>query len=289
MKSDTSNKFIFIIFISDIFANDYGSNVSDAPIGLQLILFLFYAAWFIWMFSSNFRLLKKKRAIQDIPTSKMRSIAMGQVEVNGDVVAATETLTEPIDEIECVYYELIISELERGDWKIIHFETKSKSFLLNDDTGSVLIPGSLIPNILGMFASKERGIANIDLNKTSSYFASPNKFPKALKTYCKKNEIQFSRNGMLKKKIKVFTSYIETNKKLYVLGNARPLNESEKNFKESISIAIDNKNNKNIDFFSLTDKGEKYLVKSISGLWWKFPASLLIPGFFFWGTFFYRG
>ena len=86
---------------------------------------------------------------------------------------------------------------------------------------------------------------------------------------------------MFKKKIKVFTSYIETNKKLYVLGNAKPLNESEKNSKKNISIAIDNNDNKNIDFFSIKDKGEKYLVKSISGLWWKFPASLLIPGFLF--------
>tara|TARA_X000001036_G_scaffold56003_1_gene45747 strand:- start:3515 stop:3685 length:171 start_codon:yes stop_codon:yes gene_type:complete len=41
MNSGTSNKFIFIIFISDIFANDYGSNVSDAPIGIQLIFFFF--------------------------------------------------------------------------------------------------------------------------------------------------------------------------------------------------------------------------------------------------------
>ena len=40
MNSGISNKFILIIFISDIFANDYGSNVSDAPIDKQLILFL---------------------------------------------------------------------------------------------------------------------------------------------------------------------------------------------------------------------------------------------------------
>ena len=90
---------------------------------------------------------------------------MGQVEVNGNVVAAAEALTEPIDEIECVYYKLIISEWERGDWKIIHFERKSESFFLNDDTGSVLIPGSLIPNILGMFASKERGMQDHLMNQ----------------------------------------------------------------------------------------------------------------------------
>ena len=38
MNSGTSNKFIFI---SDIFTNDYGTNVSDAPIGIQLIFFFF--------------------------------------------------------------------------------------------------------------------------------------------------------------------------------------------------------------------------------------------------------
>ena len=197
----------------------------------------------------------------------MRSIAMGQVEVNGDAIAATESLTEPIDEIECVYYNLIISKWEKRNWKTIYHETKSESFFLHDGTGSVLIPGSLIPNILDIFAGKERGIANIDLDRTSAYFESPNKFPESLKRYCEIKALQFPRTEILKNKIKIFISYIKTNKKLYVLGNIRPLNQSEKNFSESVSIAIDNKDNKNIDFFSLTDKAENYVVNSISGLW----------------------
>ncbi len=270
--------------MSNIFANDQKNNLSDAPFGVQLVFFLFFGAWSIWMFKANFKTLKRKRAIQGVPTSKIRAVAMGQVEVSGEVIA---TLTEPVDKKECVYYYLSISEGKEKYWNLIHYETKSESFFLNDGTGSVLIPGSLIPNLLGksggMEVNKNSGLLNLDIEKKEFYFESPNEFPESLIKYCEKNAVQFSETKKINEKIKVFISYVKANEKLYILGDARPLNESEKNFMDKASIAIDKKDG---EIFSLTNKGEKYLLNSISGLWWKFPASLLIPGWFFWVAFF---
>ena len=288
MHSSTSNKFIFIIFTSNIFANNQVGNLSDTPLGVQFGFLLFFGIWFIWMFKANFKVLKRKKAIQGVPTSKIRAVAMGQVEVSGDIIS---TLTEPVDKKECVYYYLSISQGEGKYWRLIHYETKSESFFLNDGTGSVLIPGSLIPNLFGksggkMEANKASGLANLDEEKKEFYFESPNEFPESLIKYCEKNAVQFSDKKKIDEKIKVFISYVKANKKLYILGDARPLNESEKNFMGEASIVIDKKDE---EIFSLTDKGEKYLLNSMGGLWWKFPGSLLIPGFFFWMYFIYRG
>ena len=52
--------------------------------------------------------------LKDIPTSKIRSIAMGQVEVKGNVKAIGEPMIDPIDNKKCVYFSLSVEEKVLG-------------------------------------------------------------------------------------------------------------------------------------------------------------------------------
>lgn len=94
-------------------------------------------------FYKGFLLLKKKRLIENTPTSKIRSIAMGLVEVYGKVVPYNENLLmSQFSKKKCVYYRYIVEELRGGkskNWETIQKSEEAVPFYLQDDTGSVLV------------------------------------------------------------------------------------------------------------------------------------------------------
>ncbi|MDD5086676.1 MAG: hypothetical protein PHV16_02895, partial [Candidatus Nanoarchaeia archaeon] len=62
----------------------------------------FFAAG-VFLFWEGIKTLKHKRLIENIPTSKIRSLAMGLVEIYGEVVPAyKEVLKSPFSNKDCV-------------------------------------------------------------------------------------------------------------------------------------------------------------------------------------------
>jgi len=93
------------------------------------------------LFYKGFRDLRLERAIADLPTSKVRSMAMGPVELIGTAAQLTP-LEDPIYQQPCVYYRIDVEE-ERGSGKyshwvnIYHADSNATPLLLVDDTGKV--------------------------------------------------------------------------------------------------------------------------------------------------------
>ncbi|MDD3726643.1 MAG: hypothetical protein PHI44_05555 [Candidatus Ratteibacteria bacterium] len=96
----------------------------------------------IYLFFNGFRKLWKKRLIQNIPTSKIRSIAMGLVEINGTAVADV-LLTGPYTKSPCVFYHILAEHLvrtQKSTYWVKELEMKSDiPFFVKDDTGVVMI------------------------------------------------------------------------------------------------------------------------------------------------------
>lgn len=74
-----------------------------------------------------------------LPTSPIRSVAMGLAEVEGSVVMK-ESLLAPIDDTECVAYQYEIEKIEhsnkgRTSYTTIHSENKCNLFSIQDKTG----------------------------------------------------------------------------------------------------------------------------------------------------------
>ena len=106
-----------------------------AVIGFFAGLFLMYA---------GFGLFKRKRLIENLPTSKIRSIAMGLVEVNGKARHAKEkVMTSPLSGKKCVYYkytiEKYVSSGKSGHWRMIKYDVGPGPFFVEDNTGTVLV------------------------------------------------------------------------------------------------------------------------------------------------------
>jgi len=102
-----------------------------AFIGIPVGLFIFYNGFKEW---------NKFKKVADTPTSKVRSMAAGLVELNGKVIAIKK-LISPITKKECVYYkvehQVYVRNKNSGSWITISVKTKFENFFLEDGTGKV--------------------------------------------------------------------------------------------------------------------------------------------------------
>jgi hypothetical protein len=111
---------------------------NQLTIGLLLVLIG------IVLFAVGLYFYKKKQVIADTPTSKIRSLAMGLVEIFGQVIPIKEhVFKSPFTDKDCVYYQYIIDEYrssgKSSHWVTVKKEEQRDLFYLKDETGMVLI------------------------------------------------------------------------------------------------------------------------------------------------------
>jgi E3 Ubiquitin ligase len=96
----------------------------------------------LYLFFKGFRLLRRKRLILDTPASKIRSAAMGMVELSG-LATGPYTITAPVTERACYYFRTIIWEWKQQgrnrNWVKVAAESVHVPFFLDDNTGKVLV------------------------------------------------------------------------------------------------------------------------------------------------------
>jgi len=153
--------------------------------------------------------IKRDRLIANMPTSKIRSIALGLVEIYGKVVKHKKTLTAPLSGKECVYCRFSITEWKRGRKKSYPHELRAKEkgvlFNIDDGTGKILIDarGANLENL-----TRKLDIDVLDQTDISE----------TILEYCKMNEIElFHKNGS-KKRIEIKETYIPLGQNLYMMG-----------------------------------------------------------------------
>jgi len=92
-----------------------------------------------WLFARAFHDFRIRRLIQNTPTARIRSMAMGLVEINGDVVLRSEHQA-PFSGRACAYWEVDISTRTRQrGWGVVHRASSGSPFYLRDDTGLALV------------------------------------------------------------------------------------------------------------------------------------------------------
>ena len=93
-----------------------------------------------WLFWMGFRKLRVLQLIENTPTARIRSMAMGLVEVHGTVSTRSE-LNGPFSRRACAYWEVDISvrARQRNSWSVIHRNSSGQPFYLSDDTGTAMV------------------------------------------------------------------------------------------------------------------------------------------------------
>lgn len=85
---------------------------------------------------------------QNIPTSKVRSMAMGLVELEGSLVSQ-QVMRAPMSGKNCIGFYHTVTEEKRDsdgktDYRLVHKEQRCNPFILQDSTGKVQIDASNI-------------------------------------------------------------------------------------------------------------------------------------------------
>ena len=97
-----------------------------------------------WIFWSGFRALRVQKLIESTPSSRIGSMAMGLVEVQGSV-ALRSRVSAPFSNRPCGYWELeIATRTNRGnrgmsEWSTVHSARSGHPFFLQDDSGVALV------------------------------------------------------------------------------------------------------------------------------------------------------
>jgi hypothetical protein len=92
-----------------------------------------------FLFIRAFSDLRKRRLIQNTPTARIRSMAMGMVEINGQVVQGSGH-TAPFSGKPCAYWEVdIATRGRRNSWNVVHRNSSGNPFFVRDDTGLAIV------------------------------------------------------------------------------------------------------------------------------------------------------
>ncbi len=114
--------------------------MNDAVV-MMIFTSMFVVAGLLW-FLQSFRDRRVQRLIQDTPTARIRSMAMGMVELSGRTMARS-MVTAPFSGRPCVYWEVEISTRRAGKnrrgWNVVHRNRSGSPFFLQDDTGLALV------------------------------------------------------------------------------------------------------------------------------------------------------
>ena len=269
------NCFVTCVFSSFIFAcyevqNNfvrYSSSIGQIAKDGGLFGVLLLCAG-LYMFYNSLKNLKLKRLIENVPTSKMRSVAMGLVELKGKIEVSDKVLEDPFDKKKCVFWRVHIEERvkrgKHGRWITRHKAKGQVPFFISDDSGSVLI--------------KLEGANMDDVKRDSQYETAllfSDKLPLNVRNYCNKNRIRFRGLFGGKKRMRCRVTYLEPNNNIYVLGHARPLLQKEIKNSKSVTAAIEMVNN---SVFIVSDKSEKELIEDRGGQFWVVPLGIIFSG-----------
>jgi len=229
--------------------------------------FVFFLGFYKW---------RKFRIIRDTPTSKIRSMAMGVVEIHGSV-EADQLIRAPFSKTECVYYKWEIKEYRRSrsssgkgssnKWVGVGSGEQSVPFFAKDETGKALVQPDKAEFIVAykkVFYQKGKGLIG-------SIKALP-KLVQALKNFDPNDPTSLSIEGDDLEPMesggsvrtvnvgdrKYYEYFVEPDDKLFVLGTAA----SESTAPDNVVI----KRGKNEKTFIISDKSEKGVLKNLKKL-----------------------
>lgn len=162
-----------------------------------------------WLYYRGFRTLRTRRLIANTPTARIRSMAMGLVEING-AVEARSTLQAPFSGKPCAYWEVDIAAQQRTQWRIVHRNQSGHPFYLSDETGVALVypHGSECRLHYGT----EEQVAGLMLPPCYAEYMNAHASVMG----------RLARIGMLRFRERV----LETGQRVYVLGTAMPRSQA---------------------------------------------------------------
>ncbi|MGQ0556709.1 MAG: GIDE domain-containing protein [Nitrospiraceae bacterium] len=197
---------------------------------------------------------QRKRLIESIPTSPIRSLALGLVEISGQAEAEGELLTSLFNELPCVFYFYAVEERVRSGkntrWKTIASGTSERPFFVRDATGRVLV----VPAGARLILPDER------ISKANWRGELP---PLALAGL---RRLGIAIHGWMgSKTLRCREALIRQDQSVYVLGTALAPQEMSHHIANESRLSIGNSRD---HAFIISDRSEKDLLSRLTWQMW---------------------
>ena len=212
------------------------------------------------LFASGFGQLRKRQLIENTPTSKIRSLAMGPAEVAGRSVPRT-LFKSWLSSQDCMYCHVMVEEEHRSKnstyWVKVFDKASTERFFIEDETGKVMVDPTGAELDLKQSYFEVSGFGKIFNQATTDFMSSNGVKEKALFNF-------------MNRKMRVTEWVIQPGIPLYVLGVAGDNPEVEEGtavegYKDIMIQAQQGQK------YMISDKSEKEVLK---GLNWKFTLIL---------------
>jgi len=206
----------------------------------------------IFFFVTGLRWLSRKRLIENTPTSKIRSLAMGLVEIFGEIVPR-EKFTAPLSGNDCVYYKYQIEEYrssgKSGTWVEIDAGEQRSIFYAKDETGMVFV------NPDGAQIEIPPGV-----ELSSGIRKDP---PENIKLFLKSRGLSYEGFLGINKSMRFKEWHLAPGDKVYIMGTAsdNPLVADGRAQRGVEDIMI--MRGEHEKFYYISDKPEKAVLKSL--------------------------
>lgn len=126
-----------------IVATRWGMAEPPGELGIGPIVALVFGPLAVW---GGFKELRKRQLIRNTPTSKVRSLAVGDVEVKGMARPVDEPLLSPLTHTDACIYELEVEEEHQTKdgsyWRTVLEMRHETPFFVDDSTGGIRVDAS---------------------------------------------------------------------------------------------------------------------------------------------------
>jgi len=208
----------------------------------------------LFVFIKGLLWFKEKRLIEDIPTSTIRSIAMGLVEIYGKAFPSDSTILKgPFAKKDCCHYkatvEKLVSSGKSSHWEVIKTEERGDHFYIQDETGKVLVE------------TKEAQLEiPVDFEFQTGFHKS---IPQDIAAYLKANSIPTQDFFHFDYTMKFKEYDIEVEDKLFVLGTAgrNPFKQETESAEHTEDIMIQKGQDKQL--FLISEKSKREEMKNL--------------------------
>ena len=224
-------------------------------------LFLYLSAGVIGgfgLFAYGWVVHQRKRLIESIPTSTIRSLALGLVEISGQAQPRESLLSAPFSGLPCVFYSYAVEERvgsgKHARWEPVANGISEQPFFVNDSTGQVLV----VPRSAELILPDERTYRNDWLGELP---------PTALAGL---NRLGISTERWIgSKTLRCRETFIQPEERVYVLGTAHEQLDAQERVENSDRLYIGSSRD---HAFIISDRSEKDLLSRLGWQVWAYGA-----------------
>jgi Zn-finger nucleic acid-binding protein len=210
------------------------------------------------LFVYGWIILQRKRLIESIPTSTIRSLALGLVEISGHAQPEENVLSAPFSGLPCVFFSYTVEEHvgsgKQARWETVAKGTSEQPFFVSDTTGRALV----VPLGAQLILSDEHTFRNDRLGELSPT------------TIAGLNRLGISTERWIgSKTLQCRESFILPEELIYVLGTAHEHLGATERIENSARLYIGSSRDHE---FIISDRSEKDLLSRLRWQIWAYGA-----------------